>query len=246
MALRIGMIGTDGHVGTVLNGIPKIEGATLCAYAKGYPDDALDRVRKHPAFSEDTAVYDDYREMLEAEDIDIVGICRPYHLNAQAGIAAAERGIHIVGEKPIATTLEDLDALENAVQRSGVRLSTMLGMRLLPVFQAAKKAVVNGLIGEPILATAQKSYKFGTRPGFYRDRETYGGSIPWVAIHAVDFTRWVAGLEYTRVSALHGNLAHPDYPGCEDQGGIPVRFPNRRKPSRRPLLRPEPVRYPTS
>jgi len=66
MALRIGMIGTDGHVGTVLNGIPQIDGAALCAYAKGHPADSLDKVREHPAFTQDTSVYDDYRDMLEA------------------------------------------------------------------------------------------------------------------------------------------------------------------------------------
>ena len=226
MALRIGMIGTDGHVGTVLNGIPQIDGAALCAYAKSHPADSLDKVHKHPAFTQDTSVYDDYHDMLEAEGLDIVGICRPYYLNAEAVIAAAEKHIHIVSEKPVATTLEDLDALEAAVKRNGVRLTAMLGMRLSPPFQAARKAVAEGLIGEPILATAQKSYIFGTRPEFYKDRTTYGGSIAWVAIHAVDYTRWAAGLDYTRVSALHGNLAHPDYPDCEDHGGILFQFAN--------------------
>lgn len=226
MALRIGMIGSDGHTGKVLDGIPKVTGATLCACAKGHPGDTLDRLRSHPAFTDSTAVYDDFHDMLEKEALDIVGICRPYSLNAEAVIAAAEKKVHIISEKPVATTLDDLQALESTVKRTGVRLTAMLGMRLLPVFQAAHKAVAEGLIGEPILATAQKSYKWGTRPDFFKKRETYGGTIPWVAIHAVDYTRWVCGLEYTRVAALHGNLAHPAYPGCEDHGGILFQLSN--------------------
>ena len=226
MALRIGMIGADGHVGTVLNGIPRIEGAALCAYAKGHPEDTFDRTGKHPAFTESTALYDDYEEMLEKEDLDIVGICRPYYLNAQASIAAAEKKVHIVSEKPVATTEADLDALEAAVERNGVRLTAMLGIRLRPAFQAARKAVAEGLIGEPILATAQKSYRFGTRPDFFRKRETYGGSIPWVAIHAIDYLRWTIGLEYTRVAGFQGNLAHPEYPGCEDHAGLLFQLSN--------------------
>lgn len=226
MSLRIGQIGTDGHQNMVLNGISKIEGAKLVACAKGHDKDTLDKVKKHAAFTPDTHVYDHFEDMLKNEELDLVSICRPYALNAEASIAVAKKGIDIVSEKPVATTLSDLDKLEKAVKENNIRLSAMFGMRLSPAFRAAKQAVEQGLIGQPILATAQKSYKFGTRPGFFKQRETYGGSIPWVAIHAVDYTRWVSGLEYTQVAALHGNINHPEYPGCEDQGGILFKFSN--------------------
>lgn len=226
MRLRIGQIGTDGHQNMVLNGISQIEGAQLVACAKGHDGDSLDKVKKHDAFTSQTQVYDHFEDMIEKEELDLVSICRPYSLNAEAVIAAAQKGIDVVCEKPVATTLDDLDALEKTVLDHQIRLTAMFGMRLSPAFQAAHKAVSEGLIGQPLLATGQKSYKFGTRPEFYKKRETYGGTIPWVAIHAIDYTRWVAGLEYTQVAALHGNLNHPTYPGCEDQGGILFRFEN--------------------
>ena len=226
MPLKIAQIGSDGHQNMVLDGIAQIPEAQLIACAKGHPGDTLAKVKAHAAFTAHTRLYDDYRHMLDTEEIDLVSICRPYSLNAEASIAAANRGIDIVSEKPVATTLEDLDALETAIKNSGVRLTAMFGLRLSPAFRAAHQAVQDGLIGEPILATAQKSYRFGTRPDFFKKRETYGGTIPWVAIHAVDYTRWATGQEYTQVAALHGNLAHPDYPGCEDHGGILFRLSN--------------------
>lgn len=226
MSLRIAQIGTDGHQNMVLNGISKIEGAQLVACAKGHDGDTLDKVKKHPAFTSQTKIYENFETLLANEELDLVSICRPYSKNAEAATAVAKKGIDIVCEKPVATTLTDLDTLEMAVQENQVRLTAMFGMRLSPAFRAAKDAVAKGLIGQPILATGQKSYKFGTRPDFFKDRETYGGTIPWVAIHAVDYTRWVSGLEYTQVAALHGNLNHPEYPGCEDQGGILFRFEN--------------------
>ena len=226
MALRIAQIGSDGHQTMVLDGIAQILDAQLVACAKGRAEDTLDAVKKHAAFGEHTRIYDDYRKMLDSEAIDLVGICRPYSLNAEASIAATRRGIDIVSEKPVATTLADLDALETAVNDNGIRLTAMFGTRLAPAFRAAHRAVREGLIGEPILATAQKSYRFGTRADFFKQRETYGGTIPWVAIHAVDYTRWASGQEYSQVAALHGNLAHPDYPGCEDHGGLLFRFAN--------------------
>ncbi len=226
MALKIAQIGSDGHQNMVLDGIADIKEAQLVACAKGHAGDTLASVKKHAAVTARTRVYGDYRDMLHAEEIDLVSICRPYYLNAEASIAAAKRGIDIVSEKPVATTLEDLDALETAVKANGIRLTAMFGMRLSPAFRAVHKAVRDGLIGEPILATAQKSYCFGTRADFFKHRATYGGTIPWVAIHAIDYTRWTTAREYTQVAALHGNLAHPDYPGCEDHGGLLFRFAN--------------------
>ncbi|MCZ6636288.1 MAG: Gfo/Idh/MocA family oxidoreductase, partial [bacterium] len=226
MALRIGQVGSDGHQKLVLNGIPKIDGASLIAVAKGHPEDSLSSVKNSPAFTPDTTVYETYQEMLAQEDLDLVSTCRPFSLNAEVTVAAAEKGIHIASEKPLATTEADLDAIEQAVKKNGVRLTPMFSLRLSPVFRAAKQAVAEGLIGEPILATGQKSYQFGNRAPHFKTRETYGGTIPWVAIHAIDFVRWVSGLEYTQVAALHGNLAHPDYPGCEDHGGILFQLSN--------------------
>jgi predicted dehydrogenase len=220
------MIGTDGHIGLVLNGIQKIEDAELVSYACSLPGDELASARKHPAFTENTRLFEDFHQMLTESQLDIVGICRPYHLNAEASIAAANLGINIISEKPVATSIEELNELERAVLGNGVRITAMFGMRFLPAFKSAQKAVKEGRIGEPILATAQKSYKFGTRPEFYKRRDTYGGTIPWVAIHAVDYIRWITGLEYTRVGAIQGNLSHPDYPGCEDHGGIMFELSN--------------------
>ena len=224
--MRVGIIGTVGHLNYVLDGIPKMDDVDLAAAATGTPDEDLNRIRSHEAFSDQTVFYDDWTTMLDKADLDIVALCRPYPLNTEAAIAALERNIHVVSEKPVATTFDALNRLEEARVNSRARLTAMFSMRFGPPFLAARKAVADGLIGEPILATGQKSYKFGTRPHFFRERDTYGGSIPWVAIHAIDYVRWVSGLDYTQVTALHGNASHADYPGCEDHGGILYRLAN--------------------
>jgi predicted dehydrogenase len=226
MSLRVGLIGTIGHIRYVLDGIPELADVELVAAAKAIPEDDLKAVRKHDAFSDETSFYESWQDMLDKEDLDIVSVCRPYPMNTEASIAALKRNIHVVSEKPVATSLESLARLEEAEEKSDARMTAMFGMRFLPSMQAAKKAVVDGLIGTPALATGQKSYKFGTRPEFFRERETYGGSMLWVAIHAVDFVRYVAGIEYTQVAALHSNLIKTEYPGCEDNGGILFRLSN--------------------
>ena len=145
--MKIGLIGTVGHVGTVLDGIPKNEGARLVAACKATDDDDLSRIRGHAAFTDETSEYGGFQEMLDSEDLDLVGICRPYYLNAEAVIASARRGLHIICEKPVATELSDLEQIEKAVAASGIRLTAMLGMRLSPSFRAARQAVASGDVG---------------------------------------------------------------------------------------------------
>ena len=171
MPLKIAQIGTDGHQNMVLDGIAHIPGAQLIACAKGHPDDTLAKVKAHTAFTAHTRLYDDYRHMLDTEEIDLVSICRPYSLNAEASIDAANRGIDIVSEKPVATTLKDLDALETAVKNSGIRLTAMFGLRLSPAFRAAHQAVQDGLIGEPILANRAKILSLWHAPGLFQTSE---------------------------------------------------------------------------
>ncbi|MCE5251454.1 Gfo/Idh/MocA family oxidoreductase [bacterium] len=211
--IKIGMIGTTGHTATIIDDIPQVPGTELAAYAV-YDNPGL----KIPA---GTRIYDTYEEMLEKEQLDIVGICLPYHQNARASIAAAKKGIHIMSEKPVATTIGDLDELLGAVIKHKVRLTALLSMRMEPQFRAVHDAIAEGKIGEPILATAQKSYKFGeSRPDFYKDGILYGGTIPWVGIHAIDYIHYTTQMNYTRVAAFQGNKDHPDYPGCEDYAGV--------------------------
>lgn len=225
--VRVGLIGTDGHTGVLLGPIARLPNVELTAFAKSLPDDDARVVRRNKAFSETTRIYDQFEEMLDQEELDVVGICLPYYRNAEASIAAARKGIHIVSEKPVATTLADLAALRKAVGESKVRLTSLMNMRCFPAYRAATKAVRAGLVGEPILLTSQKSYRFGkSRPWFYRERATYGGTIPWAGIHSIDYMRWTTGRKYVQVSAWHGNRDHPDYPGFQDHAGVLFRLDN--------------------
>jgi predicted dehydrogenase len=225
--LRIGLIGRDGHTEILLGSIPKLQNVQWTAYAKGEPGEDNTWVQMHPAAGSQTRVYDNYHEMLEKESLDVVGVCLPFYQNAEASIQAARKGIHVLSEKPAATNLQDLARLEKEIDRSGVRYSIMLDMRAMPIFQAARTAVRQGTIGEPILISSQKSYKYGSeRPWFYKERKTYGGTIPWIGIHALDYMRWVSGQEYAHVAAFEGNKAHPQTPGCEDHAALLFRLAN--------------------
>ena len=67
-------------------------------------------------------LYSDYTEMLEREELDAVHICTPHYLHADMIIAALERGIHVLCEKPICIREEDIDRILEAEKRSGAML----------------------------------------------------------------------------------------------------------------------------
>lgn len=224
--MKLAIIGSYGHCGMVLDALswPQAKNVRLVAAAKYGPDDPMGFVGKSPAAPASLKVYDDYRAMLDEVRPDAVVVFMPLYRNAEASIAAAQRGCHILSEKPLATTSEDLHALREAVGRANVRLAALLNMRADAPMQTVRKIVAEGRIGEPILASARKSYPFSQRDDYYKNRRTYGGSIPWQAIHAIDFASFCCGKDYSRAAGMHSNAAHPTHPGMEDNGGILLAF----------------------
>lgn len=239
--LRIGMIGNTGHTYLVFNHLNEVPGAEITAYAfedgdwtynsdgslrRGpYDLDAKRKWVRDREWGRDTNVYETYQEMLDKERLDMAVVCLPYARNAYAGAAAAERGVHVLCEKPVAVNYEDLDMLRGAVRRGGVRLTAMFAMRFPPAFYTIKQMVAGGAIGDPAMARGQKSYRWGqARPWFYKHPEIFGSTILWVAIHAVDWLYWVMDKPVRRVSAFHGNAAHPEYPGAQDHAVVNLEF----------------------
>ncbi|NLF18305.1 MAG: Gfo/Idh/MocA family oxidoreductase [Lentisphaerae bacterium] len=215
MGLRVALIGGAGHVGYVTEGLKALPEASLCAVAPGCPEEDISLLQCLGA-APGVTVYTDYRDLLARERPDIVAVSPFYHLHAEATVAALQAGAAVYCEKPLALTLESLARVRAAVASSGRPLGIMLNYRYLPAFLTARRLVAAGAIGTPTVGYAQKSYKRGRRPDFYRQRSTFGGIIPWVGIHAIDFTRWISGCEMVSVDARHVKLHYPEYPGMED------------------------------
>jgi len=217
--LTMAVIGSYGHVNVVLRN-PEAHGVRVVAAARWGEDDKLGFLGKFTSAPDNLEVYDNYEEMLDHTQPDIAAVCMPLYRNAEAAITAAQHGCHIISEKPLATELADLDRLRKAVDDAGVRIAALFTARCEPAFQTVRQVVDEGRIGRVVLASGQKSYPFATRDDFYKDRRTYGGSIPWQGIHALDFISYCTAKDYTRVAAMAANDAHPTHGGMEDNGGL--------------------------
>ena len=149
---------------------------------------------------------------------------RPDSIPRLASLAASH-GCHIVTEKPLALDAASLRTLYADVAEAGVRVCPMLPNRARPALAAGVAAIRDGAIGKPVLLSARKTYKWGERPAWFGDRAAYGGTIPWIGIHALDFIDAATdGDPVAEVSAYHANLGHPALPGCEDVCTLSLRL----------------------
>lgn len=160
--------------------------------------------------------FDSCRDMLERFRPDVLSVGAVYGLNSRFATEALQRGIPVVSDKPIAASWDELRRLAELAGKPGAKLITEFDFRSEAPFRAAHHAVAEGVIGDVVLATAQKSYRFGSRPKWYADRKLYGGTILWVASHAIDVIPFVTGLPIANVTARQGNLSRPDYGTMED------------------------------
>src|ERR1035437_5829217 len=107
---------------------------------------AVDTV--NPAYgNKDCKPYHDFREMIARDDIDAIMIAIPDHWHAVVATAAANRKKDIYGEKPLAKTVAEQQAIVKAVQKNNVIFQTGSWQRSLPNFHKAAEIVRNGLIG---------------------------------------------------------------------------------------------------
>src|SRR5437773_84043 len=94
-------------------------------------------------------VYTDYRELLANPEVQAVSIATPDFAHREIAVAAAEAGKHILVEKPIATTVEDAEAIVNAAKKAGVKLMVDFHNRVNPPFANAKQSIQSGELGKP-------------------------------------------------------------------------------------------------
>jgi UDP-N-acetyl-2-amino-2-deoxyglucuronate dehydrogenase len=172
MTVRIGILGagsiSDTHA-RAATAIPDVEIAAVYG-RNGAKAQRLAELYGGVAF-------DSLERFLEHRPMDLVAIGSPSALHAEQGIAAAERGLHVLVEKPLDINTARADALIAATDRAGVKLGVFFQDRLKPDVVKMKAMVDAGVAGRPILASG--------RVKWYRPPEYYGGSR-WRGTFALD------------------------------------------------------------
>src|SRR3974390_3548217 len=173
-ALRIGVIGAG------------IMGSNHARVLAGLPDIRLvgvvDPLPEHRARATDFAGCRAFARLEElfAEGVDAVTVAAPTHLHHEIALSCIERNIHILVEKPIASSVEEGHEIVAAARRAGVTLMVGHVERFNPAVAAVKQAIS----GEDILSIAI------TRVGPFPPRMSNVGVVIDLAVHDIDLIRW--------------------------------------------------------
>lgn len=212
------MIGTWGHGSCVLEDLNKIpEEVEIVGLSKVFPEDDFKPLQDRFVIAKNAPVFENSRVLLKRTQPQVTIVSTRLDQIASEAAVVARSGSHLICEKPLALGHEDLEALRGTVTKNNLQCVAILGNCAHPAMRAARQAIREELIGKVVLCNTRKSYKFGDdRPTWFGQRELYGGTIPWIGIHALDFIFTATGLRFKTVAAMQGNFAHPKYPSCED------------------------------
>ena len=163
--------------------------------------------------------YDSYQKLLEDSDVEIVAIGDYYGIRGQRVIEALEHGKHVICDKPLCTSLEELDKIESLVKEKNLKICIMLDLRYMPQTEKVKEIIASGELGKINIATftGQHCLDYGKRPDWYFEDGKHGGTINDIAIHGIDLIRYITGKNLSKVDcAKTWNAFATQEPNFED------------------------------
>jgi predicted dehydrogenase len=213
--LRIGIVGA-GAIGqhnareATKSGVAKIIGVF----------DINHKAARDMARSLSANFYPTYADLLDSSELEAVLLSVPHHLHKSMTIEAANRGKHVLIEKPLANNLEEAEEMIACCKKNSIALTVNYGFRYLPRIQKAKQLIEQGVLGNitglQIIAHIYKErgYWMGGRSNSPDDwralRQKCGsGALIMTVCHAVDYIYFITGLKATRVYSEYATLGSP-------------------------------------
>ena len=203
--LNVGLIGL-GRLGRVYarNLATRIAETRLVAVAD--PNSAA--AREVAEEFDVAASYSGTAELVGDPNVDAVVIVSPTHTHRDVVLEAVGRRKPTFCEKPLALSLEECREMQAAVERHGTFFQMGFMRRFDPGYAAAKRQVLEGKIGKPVVFKSTSRDPF--RPSLeYANPASSGGILVDMGIHDLDLARWFMG-DVARVSAVGGVLAYPE------------------------------------
>lgn len=207
--MNVAIIGTGAICPSHIKGYLEFQDrCKITALCDIYPEKAEAQAKE---FDLNVAIYSDYKELLRQENIDLVSVCTPPYTHAAITIEALNQGKNVIVEKPMASSLKECDAMNEAAKRSGKILSVVAQNRFTSPMMKLKHVLDTKLMG-PIVHTQVDS--FWWRGHCYYDlwwRGTWekegGGCTLNHAVHHIDIFRWMNGMP-SEITAVMSNVAH--------------------------------------
>lgn len=195
--ISVGLVGGGGIVDAHIRGYRAYADAIKVVAVA----DVVTETAQRRAAELDATPYTDFRQMINEADLDAVDICLPHYLHAEAIVAAAEAGKHILCEKPLCLTVEQAELVQRAVTKAGVTLMCAHNQLYLPAVTKAKQLLDDGVLGTV--------YEVRVTDSFYNDFDPQNMG-------------WRASAATSGGGELMDTGYHPTYLMLHFAGGSPV------------------------
>ncbi len=219
--LKVGVAGCGGLGRTEARIVNNLEGVQLV----GVCDAILENAQKAAADLGVEMACDSHRQLIDENDLDCMLVVTPTYTHADVTVDAANAGLHVFCEKPMAITLDECDRMLEAAENNGVKLMIGFVRRFQPNYREMKRRVDAGDIGAVRLV---QSVRMGGRPpigiGEWRRERKKVGGLHSAYIHEMDQILWLAGNVKTVQGVVNfGTLENTD---VEDSIWMLMEFEN--------------------
>lgn len=221
--LKVGVVGcgriSKNHFGSILQYSDDLDLAAVC--------DIDSAALNHATTEYNVQGYTDLKDMLSRETLDLVVLCTPSGLHPTQAILAAKHSVHVISEKPMATSYDDGLRMVKACDEAGVRLFVVKQNRRNATLQLLKRATDEKRFGaikmvhlNVFWARPQEYYDHGQ--GWRGTWEFDGGAFMNQASHYVDLVEWLIG-PVDRVQAMTSTTRDIE---SEDTGVLNIKWRN--------------------
>ncbi len=201
--IRVGFIGcggnASGHIGRVLD-IPEAEVVALCDVDQG----SLQRAKERNSQAAELPEFTHYQEMLEQVELDAVEISTPHTLHFEQIMAALDKGLHVLTEKPMVCTVDHARQVIAKAEETGKVLMISYQRHLQAQYRYVRNQIAAGELGDIQFISALQDQKWyqGTM-GLWRQQMALsgGGQLNDSGSHLLDIALWMTGLEVAEVQA---------------------------------------------
>ena len=211
---------TDIHIESYHRFVPEAE--VVAVYTR--------QADKAKAFAEKHGIpqwYDNIDDAITKSGCEVVDVCLPNFLHAEATIKAAKAGKQVIIEKPLAVTLEEADAMISACRDAGVKLMYAEELCFAPKYERVRQLIKEGAIGDVYMLKQAEKHSGPHSDWFYNIDLAGGGVLMDMGCHAMQWFRWILdNAKAVSVYASMSTVLHMNRTKGEDNSVVIVEFEN--------------------
>ena len=199
--VKVGIVGlgwvSQGHM-AAFNELPDVEVTAVCSRRD------WDRAALEAQYGPEVKLYKDFAEMVRDPEVEVIDICSEHRMHVEQAILAVENGKHVMIEKPVSLSFDELERLRKVMERTSVKSTVYFELRFIPHFALIQSLLKQDMLGH--LHYLEVDYYHGIGPWYgqfdWNIKKSEGGSSMLTAgIHALDALLYFKGGEVEEVQA---------------------------------------------